>query len=100
MVERAGSMAFAAGAWVFPGGRIDEADRIAGQEAALHPAAVAAIRETLEETAVPVGLLPTPDAKQARDLQDTLVAGGQFRKLLIGGVLQLDAAALVPFARW
>jgi 8-oxo-dGTP pyrophosphatase MutT (NUDIX family) len=100
MVERAGSMAFAAGAWVFPGGRIDEADRIAGQEAALHPAAVAAIRETLEETAVPVGLLPTPDAKQARDLQDALVAGGQFRKLLTGGGLQLDAGALVPFARW
>ena len=28
MVERAAGMAFAAGAWVFPGGRIDKADEI------------------------------------------------------------------------
>src|SRR4029079_13949220 len=31
MVERAGGMAFAAGACVFPGGRIDEADEILGR---------------------------------------------------------------------
>ncbi|HEV2593806.1 MAG TPA: NUDIX hydrolase, partial [Sphingomicrobium sp.] len=44
MVERAGSMAFAAGAWVFPGGRIDESDCRIGEESSLHPGAVAAIR--------------------------------------------------------
>src|SRR5436190_15559166 len=50
MVERAGSMAFAAGALVFPGGRIDDADRLLGEKLGADPAAVAAIRETIEET--------------------------------------------------
>ena len=48
MVERAGGMAFAAGAWVFPGGRIDESDRRLGHDMGVDPAAVAAIRETVE----------------------------------------------------
>ena len=69
MVERAGGMAFAAGAWVFPGGRIDEADREFARNTALDPAAVAAIRETLEETAVAVGLRPDPTSEHARALQ-------------------------------
>src|SRR5687767_16039444 len=57
MVERAESMAFAAGALVFPGGRIDEADRRLGKDTVFDdgPARVAAIRETIEETAVPIG---------------------------------------------
>ena len=65
MVERAEGMAFAAGALVFPGGRIDEADRQLAAELGLEDgAAVAAIRETIEETAVPVGLAPLPDRQQ------------------------------------
>jgi 8-oxo-dGTP pyrophosphatase MutT (NUDIX family) len=48
MVERAGGMAFAAGALVFPGGRIDAADRTLGADIGVDPAAVAAIRETIE----------------------------------------------------
>ena len=60
MVERSEGMAFAAGALVFPGGRIDAADTsLAPGDAA----AVAAIRETIEETAVPVGLTPAPDRR-------------------------------------
>src|SRR5436305_8110421 len=74
MVERAGGMAFAAGALVFPGGRIDEADRQLGAEQGIEPAVVAAIRETLEETAVPVALSPTPDAALASALQRALIA--------------------------
>lgn len=100
MVERAGGMAFAAGAWVFPGGRIDEADRALGAAAGIDPAAIAAIRETIEETAVPVALTTMPDAAQARDLQDALVAEGSFADLLARHGLTLDAAALTPFARW
>lgn len=100
MVERAGGMAFAAGAWVFPGGRIDEADRALGAAAGIDPAAIAAIRETIEETAVPVALTTMPDAGQARDLQDALVAEGSFADLLARHGLTLDAAALTPFARW
>ena len=100
MVERAGGMAFAAGALVFPGGRIDEADRHIGQERGVDPAAVAAIRETIEETAVPVGLSPTPDAAAARTLQDALVADRPFEELLRERGLELDAGDLTLFARW
>jgi len=100
MVQRAGSMAFAAGAWVFPGGRIDAADRELAAETGVNPAAVAAIRETVEETAVPAGLSPLPDGATARLLQDALVADRPFASLLGEHGLTLDAAALTPFARW
>ena len=100
MVERAGGMAFAAGAWVFPGGRIDEADRRLGDETGIDAAAVAAIRETVEETAVPAALAPTLDAATARLLQDALVADAPFAELLERHGLALDATALTPFARW
>jgi 8-oxo-dGTP pyrophosphatase MutT (NUDIX family) len=100
MVERAEGMAFAAGALVFPGGRIDEADR----ELAMHPgadaAALAAIRETVEETAVPIGLTPLPNAETALDLQRELVADRPFGELLGEHGLSLDPAALTQFARW
>jgi 8-oxo-dGTP pyrophosphatase MutT (NUDIX family) len=100
MVERAGSMAFAAGALVFPGGRIDDADRALGDQLGLDPAAVAAIRETVEETAVPVGLAPLPGPTQALALQDALVADTPFAEVLGEHGLQLDPAPLTPFARW
>jgi 8-oxo-dGTP pyrophosphatase MutT (NUDIX family) len=97
MVERAGGMAFAAGALVFPGGRIDEADREAGGNDA---AKVAAVRETVEETAVPGGIVPVPDADQAAALQDALVADRPFADLIRDAGMEVDLEALVPFARW
>ena len=100
MVERSGRMAFAAGALVFPGGRIDEADRQLGETAGIDPAAVAAIRETIEETAVPVGLSPRPEPAAPRTLQDALAADQPFADLLRQAELELDASALTPFARW
>jgi 8-oxo-dGTP pyrophosphatase MutT (NUDIX family) len=100
MVERAGGMAFAAGALVFPGGRIDAADRELAAERGVDPAAVAAIRETIEETAVPAALSPVPDETVARGLQDALVADQPFGDLLSDLGLKLDPAALTPFARW
>lgn len=100
MVERAGGMAFAAGALVFPGGRIDDADQQLGQDLGIDPASVAAIRETIEETAVPVALSPTPDAAGARALQDALVADRPFDELLHEQGLKLDASSLTLFARW
>ena len=100
MVERAGGMAFAAGALVFPGGRIDEADRQLGASKGVDAAAVAAIRETVEETAVPVGLAPLPDVQAALRLQDALVAEQSFSELLNDSGLDLDGASLTPFARW
>jgi 8-oxo-dGTP pyrophosphatase MutT (NUDIX family) len=100
VVERAGGMAFAAGALVFPGGRIDAADRDMAEETGVDAAVVAAIRETIEETAVPAGLSPVPDMATARALQDELVANRPFAELLLERRLELDAAALTPFARW
>jgi 8-oxo-dGTP pyrophosphatase MutT (NUDIX family) len=100
MVERAGGMAFAAGALVFPGGRIDEADRELGRTLEVDPAAVAAVRETVEETAVPPGLSPVPNTATARELQDALVGDAPFAALLGAHDLELDAEALTPFARW
>lgn len=100
MVERAQGMAFAAGALVFPGGRIDAADRELGERVGIEPAAVAAVRETLEETAVPVGITPVPAPAEAIELQRDLVADRPFAALLNAAALRMDADALTPFARW
>ena len=100
MVERAEGMAFAAGALVFPGGRIDAADRELAEEQGIDPAAVAAIRETVEETAVPVGLDPEPDHQSALELQRELVADTPLRSVLADVRCRIDASALTPFARW
>jgi 8-oxo-dGTP pyrophosphatase MutT (NUDIX family) len=100
MVERAEGMAFAAGALVFPGGRIDEADRTAASRAGADAAAIAAIRETIEETAVPVGIAPIPDADSAAELQRRLIADQPLTDVLAEAGLALDLDALTPFARW
>lgn len=102
MVERAQGMSFAGGAFVFPGGRIDEADKevaaaLAGDDAA---ARVAAIRETLEETAVPAGIEPTPSHDTALSLQSDLASGRAFAELLAKHGLALRPEALTPHARW
>ena len=99
MVERAQGMAFAGGALVFPGGRIDPSDRHSGGDD-IGAAKVAAIRETLEETAIPAALDPTPDPDIARDIQRGLLEGEDFASLLERFQLRLDLEALVPFARW
>jgi 8-oxo-dGTP pyrophosphatase MutT (NUDIX family) len=101
MVERAEGMAFAAGALVFPGGRIDKADEELAAELGLDRGAlIAAVRETVEETAIPVALTPTPDGAIAFDLQQRLAGDEGFRELLRTSGLAIDAAALTPFARW
>jgi 8-oxo-dGTP pyrophosphatase MutT (NUDIX family) len=99
MVERAEGMAFAGGALVFPGGRIDETDRRMAPTAE-SAAAVAAIRETVEEAAVPVGLAPVPPADTCLELQRALLAGRSFETLLRHHGLELRLDALIPFARW
>lgn len=100
MVERSGQMAFAAGALVFPGGRVDEADRRLGEKLGIDAAAIAAIRETLEETAVPIGLAPIPDPSTARAKQDALIAGRSFAELLEDSGFAVEASELTPWARW
>jgi 8-oxo-dGTP pyrophosphatase MutT (NUDIX family) len=100
MVERAQGMAFAAGALVFPGGRIDLADRELADELGIDAAAVAAVRETIEETAIPVALSPLPSEATAIDLQRELVADLPFAELLSARKLSIEIDSLTPFARW
>jgi 8-oxo-dGTP pyrophosphatase MutT (NUDIX family) len=99
MVERAGNMAFAAGALVFPGGRIDPDDRrIGGSEEAA--ARVAAIRETIEETGLAPALKPSLDSATAAEIRRRMAGGELFSHLLGDLGLSLDLDALTPFARW
>lgn len=103
MIERTGDMAFAAGALVFPGGRIDPEDREAAARFPDVPdaaAKIAAIRETIEETGLSPGLSPAPAPETAEGLRDRILAGEAFMDLLTAASLSLDLAALTPFARW
>jgi len=103
-VERPGHMAFAAGALVFPGGRIEEQDRQAasaladGSETAA--ARIAAIRETLEETGIGAGLTSLPGGEALAQLRAALLRGDPVADALAAIGAKLDLAALVPFARW
>jgi 8-oxo-dGTP pyrophosphatase MutT (NUDIX family) len=84
LVQRAAAMAFAGGAMVFPGGRVDPEDRLAAAALPGLPdaaARIAALRETWEETGIAAGF-PAP-------------APGSVARACVGA-----AERLVPFARW
>jgi 8-oxo-dGTP pyrophosphatase MutT (NUDIX family) len=104
VTERTGQMAFAAGALVFPGGRIDAEDHLAaallGGNMPDAAARIAAIRETIEETGIAPGLSPSPDAALARKLIGEILSGRPLGEMLKSHSLTLDLAALTPFARW
>ena len=102
VVERSARMAFAAGAIVFPGGRIDDVDRaLAGSMGRPGDAAkVTAIRETIEESAVIAGLAGPLEPGMGPTLQDELIQGADFATLMARHGLAVDFDALVPFARW
>ncbi|WP_166038068.1 NUDIX domain-containing protein [Sphingosinicella sp. YJ22] len=98
MMERPGHMAFAAGALVFPGGRIDAQDHAAAERLGGDAARIAAVRETIEET----GIVPVSGlvSGQVETLRTGLFAGRDFADLLAEAGTALDLAGLVPFARW
>ncbi len=109
VVERSAVMAFAGGAIVFPGGRVDLDDHMIAShpERFVHPlvpdgaeaaARVAAIRETLEESGFAVGFEVQPDAGWIADARARLANRELFSAML--GDHRLDLHALVPFARW
>lgn len=108
MVERSTAMKFAGGAAVFPGGRVDDADRelaiaLGGSdEDAIDELAarVAAVRETLEETGLVVGIRQRPTLEEARRAREILLAEGLLERALTAMGWELDLDALVPFARW
>src|SRR5688572_30470863 len=103
VMERTGEMAFAAGALVFPGGRIDAEDR---EAAGRHPdfadaaARIAAVRETIEETGIAPAIAPAPDPATAQRLREGIVHDLPLDRLLAEHGLSLELAALTPFARW
>jgi len=98
MVERSRAMAFAGGALVFPGGRIDPGDHLLTDSHPDAAARVAAIRETIEEAGISIGM--ACDAESLGALRAQLHAGTPFAQLLAEAGLALDLDALMPFARW
>ncbi|MDQ3078193.1 MAG: NUDIX domain-containing protein [Pseudomonadota bacterium] len=102
VVERAAGMAFAGGAIVFPGGRIDEADRVlaAALDSPEDAAKVTAIRETIEESAIVAGVSGTESPAIGPLLQAALLGGSLLADVLDEHRLTLDLDALTPFARW
>lgn len=106
MLERSAQMRFAAGAVVFPGGRIDPADRelAASLDIGLDPedaaARIAGIRETLEEAGLVLGIVEPVTAEQASEAREFLLEQGALGPVLqrFGWTLALDR--MVPFARW
>ena len=122
LVKRHGRSGFMAGAHVFPGGRVDDAD--GALAAALSPRlraaaldmldgerdertavafAVAAVRETAEECGVLLAINAAgeqPTADEAEAIAAELRAGRPFGETLTARGLLPDVAALRPFAWW
>jgi len=124
MLRRRSSMAFAAGAYVFPGGSVDAADADAGIPWAGPDAAewgrrldapaelarvlvCAAVRETFEESGVLLAgpdagtvLATTGDAQWEADRRDLLAGALSLAELLRRRGLVLRSDLLRPWARW
>ena len=110
MVERSASMSFAGGAAVFPGGRVDDADReLAAQmlgtttdEEALADGAarIAAVRETIEETGLVIGIDRAVSLDEARAARELLCEQGRLAPVLERHGWRLLPEALTYFARW
>ncbi len=103
-VERAKAMAFAGGALVFPGGRVDPGDHalaaVLGTGDAESAARIAAVRETIEEAGLPIGLSPMPSPTAFYQMRAALHAGTAFGEALTDAAVGLDLDALEYFARW
>lgn len=105
MLRRSKELAFAGGMVVFPGGRVDEADlaladTLGASNRDEAGARIAAIRETLEESGLAIGLTETISAERARDARRMLDEIGALEPVLAHFGLALDIDALIPFARW
>ncbi len=106
MITRSRAMVFAGGAAVFPGGRVDPADRALAaalggsddNEEVAHR--IAAIRETLEETGLVIGVRETVDLHQAARARAMLLEREDLAPVLAEMGWTLELGALVPFARW
>ena len=106
MVQRSREMRFAGGAAVFPGGKIDAADDAlaakldADADLGELAARIAAIRETLEETGLAIGLSRPVSAAEAAQARMHLLEQGALAPVLERFDWSLATEQLVPFARW
>jgi 8-oxo-dGTP pyrophosphatase MutT (NUDIX family) len=108
MTVRSRNMTFAGGMAVFPGGRVDPADYALGEavaadhgltpDEAAHQ--IAAVRETLEETGLALGLAGEINAASADAARKMLDECGALAPVLEAFGWQLDLAQITPFARW
>jgi 8-oxo-dGTP pyrophosphatase MutT (NUDIX family) len=118
LLRRSPAMTFVAGAHVFPGGRVDDADRLADPAAScdgldaprrfphLEAAAelalrVGAVRELVEEAGVLLARRRGSWATsgEAEELRRQLGAGVAFEDCLTAGGWRLALGAVVPFSR-
>lgn len=106
MVERIKAMAFAGGAAVFPGGKVDPADfdyaQMLGSALSLNETAarLAAIRETIEEAGLAIGLSGVSDAANCIDARAALHDGQSLQAVCNRFGWTPDLEQLVPWSRW
>ena len=105
MVERSAKMVFAAGAAVFPGGRIDDADfdfarALGHDDFEEYGARIAAIRESIEETGIAVAVEGNLDSKRVSEARDALNSGTVLAEICNQYDWQLELEKLIPFTRW
>ncbi len=106
MVQRAKAMRFAGGAAVFPGGRIDPADRdlarqlMPAEPEALGCARIAAIRETLEETGLLIACRTPVTPQAVREGREHLAREGALAPVLSRMGWDLAPERLTYFAHW
>ena len=117
MAGRGNDMRFAAGALVFPGGRVDPADLATAHDPHLAQgfealdaedaaARIAAVRETLEETGLLLTTGPIPDPDMLDNARRLLATGPDadeactFAALIAGLGHVVQAGVLHPFAAW
>jgi len=129
LVRRVRSSGFIPGAWVFPGGRVDEADRADAALGRWHPSRAgvdladrmdvrldeaagflnAALRECLEETGIGAGLIRLGSAERDRHLPRTALSSVRHRLLrdeldwertLTALDAHIDATAIAYIAHW
>jgi 8-oxo-dGTP pyrophosphatase MutT (NUDIX family) len=119
LVQRHSAIGFMGGMHVFPGGKVcadDASDSMRGCIDARHDVAndelwgadveagaaftraIAAIRETLEEAGVLLGIGAPPSELNA--VRERLLAGETFPALLAEHRLSLELSVLQPFSRW
>jgi 8-oxo-dGTP pyrophosphatase MutT (NUDIX family) len=106
MVQRSRELRFAGGAAVFPGGKVDPDDRTLAAQLSPHDepevaaARIAAIRETLEETGLAIGVHEPVSAQEAAAARAMLIENGRLAPVLEAFGWTLEPQRLTLYAHW